>query len=133
MHDSSIFYVITSYNKCWVILTQMPLMFVMFSRTFMVMNECPHTFATFPPLPKCPCLGGTHSSIKVWPKILFPASRAAVLFGRYLTLSPWFISVLNSSFLSSSPLRLAFGSALLRSVAGYLRLGLRFVWGSALR
>ena len=51
-------------------------------------EECPHTFATFPPLLKCPCLGGTHSSIKVWPKILFPASTAAALFGRCLTLSP---------------------------------------------
>ena len=74
----------------------------------MVMNECSHAFETFPPSPKCPCLGCTHSSIKVWPKILFPASTAAVLFGRCLALSPWFLSVLNSSFLSSSLLQWTF-------------------------
>ena len=34
------------------------------SCTFMVIkNEYSRTFATFPAPPKCPCLGGTHSSI----------------------------------------------------------------------
>ena len=53
-----------------------------------IKNEFSRTFETFPPPPKCPCLGGTHSSIKVVILILFPTSTLAVLFGQYLALCP---------------------------------------------
>ena len=79
------------------------------SRSFiLIKNECSRTFAKFLPPPKCPFLGGIHFSIKARPKILFPASTAAVRFGHCIALTPRCISVLNPSFLSSSHLRLAF-------------------------
>lgn len=90
------FYVITSF---WYILSHS-------HSNGLDVRECLHIREL---LLKCPCM----KVLILWPKILFPASVAAAFFRIYLPLSLWFMLVLNSSFLSSSLLRLTFKFILL--------------------